>query len=517
MLAFKDLRFSRSTKTLVEAASLSIAPGQKVGFVGPNGCGKSSLFALIRGELTSDQGSCLYPKEWRLAYVEQEINQLEISAFDYVLQGHQAYYAVHQALEEAEHQEDWEKAAELHHQIDHARWYHLPSAAKEIMHGLGFSEEMIVGSVQSLSGGWRVRLALAKSLFAPSDCLLLDEPTNHLDIKTLIWLEAYLKNYVGTLLMISHDVAMLDAITDYTLAFDQQQLKLYKGNYSSYLKQYSEQLILQQKMSAKQQQKIDHLNQFINRFKAKASKAKQAQSRMKQLEKMDVVAAVQVRAPFSFEFETPEGMPTPLIRMKNSALGYGETIVLDKVNVYLGPGDRIGLVGENGAGKSTLAKVLVGELPVIRGEYTQGQNCVIGYFAQHQLEQLPAESTPLSVFQEKYPRWTVQQIRTYLGGYNFRDQQVFQQIETLSGGEKARLVLGVLASEKPHLIILDEPTNHLDIEMRQALTMALQTYEGAVVIISHDRNFLSSNVTSYQYINAGKATIYEEFEQIPFS
>ena len=515
MLTFKSLRLSRSHKTLIEEANLAIMPGQKVGLVGPNGCGKSSLFALIRGQLPSDMGECIYPKQWRLAYVEQEITELESSAFHYVLQGNQPYYATHQALEKAENEGDWELAADLHQRIDQERWYHLPAEAKTIMHGLGFSDEMIDGTVQSLSGGWRVRLALAKSLFTPSDCLLLDEPTNHLDIKTLLWLEAYLKSYTGTLLMISHDIAILDAITDSTLAFNHQQLKLYKGNYSSYLKQYAEQLALQQKMASKQQQKVQHLTEFINRFKAKASKAKQAQSRVKQLEKMEVIAAVQMEAPFSFEFETPDTIPTPIIRIRSGCLGYGSKSVLEDINLYLGPGDRIGLVGENGAGKSTFAKTLVGELPLIKGDYAQAPNCAIGYFAQHQLEQLPKDSTPFSVLQEKYPRWTAQQVRTYLGTYEFRDQQVFQSIETLSGGEKARLVLSLLASEKPHLIILDEPTNHLDIEMRQALTLALQTYEGAVVIISHDRNFLSNNVTSYYYVNRGAAFVYDEFDDIP--
>jgi ATP-binding cassette subfamily F protein 3 len=515
MLTFKNLQFSRSHKTLVDGANIAIAPYQKVGVVGPNGCGKSTLFALIRGELASDVGECFYPKDWRLAYVEQEIGQLDCSAFEYVLEGHAAYYRVHEALEQAEIDGLWEEAAELHQIIDHERWYHLPGEARSILHGLGFPDEMIDGSVGALSGGFRVRLALAKSLFTPSECLLLDEPTNHLDIKTLMWLESYLKNYKGTLLMISHDIAILDAITDSTLAFFQGQLKLYKGNYSSYEKQQAEQLMLQQKMSEKQQKKVAHLTSFINRFKAKASKAKQAQSRIKQLEKMEVIATIQMSSPFSFEFNTPDHIPTPLIRIKGGVLGYGDKVVLKGVNVYLGPGDRIGLVGENGAGKSTFAKTLVGELPLIKGHYTQDSNCVIGYFAQHQLEQLDPERTPFLILQDAYPRWTAPQIRTYLGSYNFREDQVFQAIHSLSGGEKARLVLSLLASQKPHLIILDEPTNHLDIDMRQALTLALQTYEGAVVIISHDRNFLNSNVTSFFYVNHGTATVYDTFDEIP--
>ena len=515
MLAFKDLRFSRSDKTLIENGNITIFPGQKVGIVGHNGCGKSTLFGLIRGELQSEAGTCTYSKNWRLAFVEQEITQLNIPAFDYVLQGHAAYYLLHQKLESAELEEDWETVATIHQDIEHHRWYGLPGEAQAIMHGLGFSMDTMSSSVQSLSGGWRVRLALAKSLFAPSDCLLLDEPTNHLDIKTLMWLEGYLKNYPGTLLMISHDITMLDAITDTTLAFENQQMKLYKGNYSSYLKQYAEQLVLQQKMAEKQQQKREHLQSFINRFKAKASKATQAQSRVKQLEKMDVIMTVQSRSAFSFEFEAPDNIPTPLIRIRKGVLGYGESVVLKGLNLYLGAGDRIGLVGENGAGKSTLAKTLVGELPLVSGEYYKNNQCEIGYFAQHQLEQLPYNSTPFIVFQEKYPKSTPQAIRTYLGSYQFKDQQVFQSIETLSGGEKARLILALLAHEKPHLIILDEPTNHLDIEMRQALTLALQTYEGAVLIISHDRTFLSENVTSYQHVKNGECTVYDDFDQIP--
>lgn len=516
MLSFKNLRLSRSHKTLVEEANVAIMPGQKVGLVGPNGCGKSSLFALVRGELGSDQGECVYPRQWRLAHVEQEIHALDLSAFHYVLSGHQAYFSLHQALDEAESAEQWDLVADLHQKIDEARWYDLPAQAKTIMHGLGFSDAMIDGLVGELSGGWRVRLALAKSLFTPSDCLLLDEPTNHLDIKTLMWLEAYLKAYPGILVMISHDIAMLDAVTNTTLAFNDKQLKIYKGNYSAYQKQYAEQLVLQQKMAAKQQQKIEHLTKFISRFKAKASKAKQAQSRVKQLEKMEVIATVQAQTPFSFEFQTPDNMPSPIVRIRNGLLGYTEHPVLKNVNLYLGPGDRLGLVGENGAGKSTFAKSLVQELPLLAGEFGVAPNLMIGYFAQHQLEQLPKDSTPFSVLQQKYPKWTSQHVRTYLGNYEFREDQVFQSIETLSGGEKARLVLGLLASESPHLIILDEPTNHLDIEMRQALTLALQTYEGAVVIISHDRNFLDNNVTSYCYVNAGCVAFFDTFDEIPF-
>ncbi len=515
MLTFKNLRFSRTHKPLVEDANVTIAPKQKVGLVGPNGCGKSTLFALIRGELPSDAGHHEYPKQWQLAYVEQEISQLENTAFDYVLQGHSAYYQLHKQLEQAEQAEDWETVADIHQKIDHHRWYDLPAAAQSVMHGLGFTDRMMESTIQSMSGGWRVRLALAKSLFAPSDCLLLDEPTNHLDIKTLMWLEGYLKSYNGTLLMISHDVAILDAVTDATLAFDQQQLKLYKGNYSQYLRQRAEQLVLQQKMAEKQQQKVEHLTKFINRFKAKASKATQAQSRMKQLEKMDMIAKVQTESPFSFEFQAPDNIPSPMIRIKKGVLGYGDTVILDKVDVYLGAGDRIGLVGENGAGKSTFAKTLVGELPLIHGEYAQADGCLIGYFAQHQLEQLPKDSTPFLIFKEKNPKLSEQQVRTYLGSYDFRDDQVFQSVETLSGGEKARLILSLLAWDKPHMIILDEPTNHLDIEMRQALSLALQTYEGAVVIISHDRSFLSENVTSYYYVNQGNCTVYDSFDEIP--
>lgn len=502
MIQFSGLRMIRGTKVLLEQTDATVFIGHKVGLIGANGCGKSSLFALIRGEIESDLGHCKLPQEWRIVSVAQETPAVDRSALDYVIDGDKQLRHLQSELELAEQAHNGQKIAELHGKLQDAGAYEIEARAATILNGLGFVNEQLSYPVSDFSGGWRMRLNLAQALLCPSDLLLLDEPTNHLDLDAVIWLEKWIQRYTGTLLLISHDKAFLDACVSHIMSVEQQALVTYTGNYSSYEKQRAERIRLQDIEYQKQQDKVAHLESFINRFKAKASKAKQAQSRIKQLEKMQMIMPAHQASAFSFSFFAPTALPNPLVKMEQVKVGYGEKVILEKLHLNLVPGSRIGLLGRNGAGKSTLIKLLAEQMEPISGIYETSAGLKIGYFAQHQLEFLDADSTPLDHLQHLDKKETEQKLRDYLGGFGFRGDDALSKVAPMSGGEKARLVLALLVYQKPNLLLLDEPTNHLDIEMRHALNVALQAFEGAMVLVSHDRFLLNSVCDEFYLVDS---------------
>ncbi|MDD2158762.1 ABC transporter ATP-binding protein [Glaesserella parasuis] len=493
---------------LLEQANATIHTGQKVGLIGKNGCGKSSLFALLKNELQAEGGDASYPKNWSIAWVNQETPALDISALDYVIQGDREYTQLTAQLEQANLENNGNLIATLHAQLDTIDAWTIQSRAATLLNGLSFSTEQLQLPVKSFSGGWRMRLNLAQALICRSDLLLLDEPTNHLDLDAVIWLERWLSNYRGTLLLISHDRDFLDPIIDRVLHIEQQKLFDYTGNYSSFEIQRATKLAQQNAAYQQQQQKITHLQKFIDRFKAKATKAKQAQSRVKALEKMELIAPAYADSPFSFEFREPLSLPNPLLMMEKVSAGYGERTVLQSVKLNLVPGSRIGLLGRNGAGKSTLIKLLAGEIQAQSGHTQLAKGVQLGYFAQHQLDTLRADESALWHLARLAPEKTEQELRNYLGGFAFHGDKVKQAVSSFSGGEKARLVLALIVWQRPNLLLLDEPTNHLDLDMRQALTEALTQYEGSLVIVSHDRHLLRSTVNEFYLVHDGKV---EEF------
>lgn len=499
MITFSDIQLLRGGKALLDNASATIHPGNKVGLVGKNGCGKSTLFALLKDELTIDAGSFSQPSHWELAWVAQETPALERSAIEYVIDGDREYRNLEYKLEQAEQSNQGTLAAELHGKIETIGGYTIRSRASELLDGLGFSQEQMSWNLTQFSGGWRMRLNLAQALLCRSDLLLLDEPTNHLDLDAVMWLEKWLQNYPGTLVLISHDRDFLDPIVNRIIHIENQQLNEYTGNYSSFEDQRAQKLVLQQAMYQKQQKQIAHMQSYIDRFRYKASKARQAQSRIKALEKMEKVLPAQYDNPFSFSFREPAALPNPILRMEDVSAGYGNKLILNKIQLNLVPGSRIGLLGRNGAGKSTLIKLLSGELKAQGGEFHYSQGVKIGYFAQHQLETLHPEESPLQHMMQIAPSHTEQQLRDYLGSFGFIGDKALEKVAPFSGGEKARLVLALIVWQKPNLLLLDEPTNHLDLDMRQALTLALQTFEGAMVIVSHDR-FLLRATTDDLYL-----------------
>ncbi|PMJ89334.1 ABC transporter ATP-binding protein [Vibrio sp. 10N.261.55.A7] len=490
MIIFSDIQLLRGGKPLLEQASATIHPGDKVGLVGKNGCGKSTLFALLKDELSIDGGSFSQPSHWELAWVAQETPALERQALEYVIDGDREYRALEDNLRKAEEADNGTLVAELHGKIETIGGYTIKSRAAELLDGLGFSQEQMSWNLTQFSGGWRMRLNLAQALLCRSDLLLLDEPTNHLDLDAVMWLERWLQNYPGTLILISHDRDFLDPIVGRIIHVENQQLNEYTGNYSSFETQRAQKLILQQAQYQKQQKQMSHMQSYIDRFRYKASKARQAQSRIKALEKMEKVLPAQFDNPFSFEFKEPATLPNPIIMMDDVSAGYDDTLILEKIRLNLVPGSRIGLLGRNGAGKSTLIKLLSGELNPQSGDLGYSQGVKIGYFAQHQLETLHPEETPLQHMMQIAPGKTEQQLRDYLGSFGFQGEKALDKVAPFSGGEKARLVLALVVWQKPNLLLLDEPTNHLDLDMRQALTFALQTFEGAMVIVSHDRYLL---------------------------
>lgn len=505
MLFFENMALRRGKKVLFEDASFIINPKDKVGVTGANGTGKSSLFALIRGELEEDSGNFSMAGNVTISSVRQETPAVETSALEYVIEGDVELVEIEAALAKAEAEEDGNAIGKLHQQLDTIQGYSARARAGALMHGLGFTAEQEQLPVSSFSGGWRMRLNLAQALMCRSDLLLLDEPTNHLDFEAVVWLEKWLESYQGAVLLISHDRDFLDRVIDRVAHIEQQHIKLYSGNYSSFELQRAEQLAQQQANYERQQKEIAHMQSYITRFKAKASKAKQAQSRVKALERMEKISAAHVDSPFNFSFPELGHVPSPLLQLKEANAGYeteeGSVTILHKVGFTLLPNDRIGLLGKNGAGKSTLIKVLAGELGIQAGERVEAKHLNIGYFAQHQLEQLHPQMSPIQHLQREYPDATEQELRNFLGGFDFHGDKALEPVAPFSGGEKARLVLALLVYSKPNVLLLDEPTNHLDLEMRHAMNVALQGFEGAVVLVSHDKHMLRT-VTDDLYLVA---------------
>ncbi|BAO45469.1 ATP-binding cassette domain-containing protein [Thiolapillus brandeum] len=509
MLHFQNLSLRRGSKLLFEDANFQIHPGQKVGITGANGTGKSSLFALIRGTLQADSGDLKLPGEWVIAWVAQETPQDSRPAMEYVLDGDQELRQIEAAIEQAQTREDGHQLALLHGQFEQIGGYQARSRAGQLLNGLGFKPGDEQRPVTDFSGGWRMRLNLARALICRSDLLLLDEPTNHLDLDAVIWLENWLKRYPGTLLLISHDREFLDAVTDHIAHIEQGKLTLYSGNYSAFERIRAEQLANQQAEHLKQQREIAHIKSYVDRFRAKATKARQAQSRLKALERMELIAPAHVDSPFHFRFREPEKTPHPLLRLEDAAAGYGDKAIVSGIGMSLSPGDRIGLLGPNGAGKSTFIKLLSGNLPLMYGKLETAQDLKIGYFAQHQVEQLHPEHSPLEHLTQLDPQAREQALRDYLGGFGFPGDKALEKTAPFSGGEKSRLALALLIYQRPNLLLLDEPTNHLDLEMRQALATALQDFTGAMVIVSHDRHLLRVSTDELLLVHDGRVKEFE--------
>ncbi len=518
MIRFQQVCLTRGIKPLLESADLTLNPGEKIGLIGANGAGKSSLFALLRGELHADLGEVDFPSRWRMAYVAQETPALDRPAVEYAIDGDAKLRQLEAELAELESkphgQADGTRIAELHAALADADAYTVRSRAEQLLIGLGFSLEQMQQPVASFSGGWRMRLNLAQALMCPSDLLLLDEPTNHLDLDAIIWLEDWLKRYPGTLIIISHDRDFLDGVVNVIVHIDDRKLKRYAGNYSAFEKQRAAQIALSQAAYEKQARQRAHLQSFIDRFKAKATKARQAQSRMKMLAKMEELAPLRAAAEFSFEFREPLSAPNPLLVMEEAVAGYRiekpethETVdkaIVSRIDFSLQTGQRIGLLGVNGAGKSTLVKTIAGELKPLSGDMRLGKGLSIGYFAQHQVEMLRHDESPLWHLARIAPTTREQELRNFLGGFNFGGDMVTSKIAPFSGGEKARLALALIVWQRPNLLLLDEPTNHLDLETREALTMALAQFEGTVVLVSHDRHLLRATTDQFMIVADGK-------------
>ena len=509
MIEIKNLTLQRGLKVLLEQAALSLAPGRRVGLIGKNGSGKSSLFALLKGEITADKGDVSIPKHWKTAAVAQETPALDISALDYVLQGDGELQLFQTALHKAEAKNDGMKQAEYHAKLEEIDAYSAPARAAKLLSGLGFSQEEHGRPVKSFSGGWRMRLNLAQALMCRADLLLLDEPTNHLDLETVLWLENHLSGLPCTQIIISHDRDFLNATTTQTVELSDQKLTLYGGNYDFYQAERARRLAQQQAAYLKQQAQIKHLQSFIDRFKAKATKAVQAQSRMKALDKLERIAPAHFDSGFSFEFDSPAHLPNPLLQLDKADLGYGGEPVLHGIDLSLESGARYGLLGVNGSGKSTFIKTLAGELNVLSGRIVRSDKLNIGYFAQHQLDTLRPDQSPLWHIQKLSPDVREQEIRNFLGSFNFIGDAALQKTEPFSGGEKARLALAMIVWQKPNLLLLDEPTNHLDLDMRHALTLALQSFQGALIVVSHDRSLLEATTDSFLLIEQGRLETFD--------
>ena len=509
MIQLSDIQLLRGGNPLIDGSSATVFPKHKVGLVGANGCGKSSLFALFNGDLTVDAGSVSIPKDWVFANVAQHTPALDKAALEYVIDGDGEYRHIEAELKQAEDAHDGHKIAQQHQLMDAIGGYSIAARAGELLHGLGFSQAQTKQPVKSFSGGWRMRLNLAQALICRSDLLLLDEPTNHLDLDAVIWLESWLKRYEGTLVLISHDRDFLDNVVTQIIHIEHKKLNSYSGNYSAFERQRVEQLAQQQSLYEKQQKQRAHLQQFVDRFKAKATKAKQAQSRVKALERMELIAPAHVDSPFNFEFRQPESLPTPLIMMEKVQLGYDEKVVLRDIHFNLVPGSRIGLLGRNGAGKSTLIKLLSNALKPQQGTYQISQGVKVGYFAQHQLETLDPRHTALEHLRQLDSDAPDQKLRDFLGSFGFHGDKALASVAPFSGGEKARLVLALIVYQRPNLLLLDEPTNHLDLDMRHALSMALQGFVGAMVVVSHDRSILKMTTDEFYLVDSGNVSQFK--------
>ena len=513
MLSFTGVTIRRGPRVLFSGASFGLFRGEKVGITGENGSGKSSLLALVRGELQPDAGTFEMPSSLAVAHVSQELLATDRPAIEFVLDGDAELRTIERAIAKAEERNDGTRLGELYAHYAAAGGYDARSRAGRLMHGLGFRSADETRPVSAFSGGWRVRLNVAQALMCRSDLLLLDEPTNHLDLDAILWLETWLREYPGTLLLIAHDREFLDRIVDRVVNLEHGKARAYRGNYSAFEEQRAAELAEQSALFTRQQREIKHMESFVERFRAKATKARQAQSRLKALERMQRIAPAHVDSPFEFSFAPPAKLPRPLLALTDQAVGYAGAPVLEHISLTLSPGDRVALLGRNGAGKSTLMKLLAGELPPLSGERAEARDLRIGYFAQHQLEQLAAQESPLQnlrrVGTDAAARATEQELRDFLAGFGFRGDRVFEPVAPFSGGEKARLVLALVTFLRPNLLLLDEPTNHLDLEMRQALAVALQDYAGAVVLVSHDRHLLRTVADELHIVHAGRAQPFE--------
>lgn len=513
MIRIESLTLQRGTKPLFENAGAVVHAGEKAGLVGANGSGKSTLFSLLRGTLHADGGEVSVPPAWRVAHVAQETPAVERTALDYALDGDARLREVETRLANAQAAHDGHAEAEAHIAYADADGYTAASRASALLLGLGFTLAEIQRPVASFSGGWRMRLNLAQALMCPSDLLLLDEPTNHLDLDAIVWLEDWLSRYAGTLFIISHDREFLDGICDVTLHVENRQIRRYAGNYSAFEIRRAEQLVLKQASYERQQREVAHLQSFVDRFRYKASKARQAQSRIKMLEKMEKLAPVHASSPFSFEFRDPLASPSPMMTLEGVRCGYrtdkAEKTVLDGLDFSLLNGQRIGLLGANGQGKSTLVKTLAGTLAPLAGRVGHGKGLAIGYFAQHQLETLREDRTPLQHLAAVAPGVRDQDLRDFLGSFNFRGEMATSPVGPLSGGEKARLALALIVWMRPNLLLLDEPTNHLDLEMREALTVALAQFEGTLILVSHDRHLLRAATDEFLLVGDSKVAPFD--------
>jgi ATP-binding cassette subfamily F protein 3 len=513
MLNFSDVAIRRGPRLLFSGATFGLFRGEKVGIAGENGSGKSSLLALVRGELQTDTGTFEMPSNLQIAHVSQELDATDQLAIEFVLDGDARLRALEARIAQAEARDDGVRLGELYAEYGAAGGYDARSRAGRLMHGLGFDSVDETRAVREFSGGWRVRLNVAKALMCPSDLLLLDEPTNHLDLDAILWLETWLREYPGTLLLIAHDREFLDRVVNRIVNIEHGKARAYRGNYSQFEEQRAAELAEQSALYTRQQREIKHMESFVERFRAKASKARQAQSRLKALERLQRIAPAHVDSPFEFSFAEPAKLPRPLLALEDQSAGYGDRIVLEGIKLTIAPADRVALLGRNGAGKSTFMKLLAGEIAALGGTRTEARDLSIGYFAQHQLEQLAPKESPLANLRrtggERAAKAAEQDLRDYLAGYGFRGNRVFEPVAPFSGGEKARLVLALIAYQRPNLLLLDEPTNHLDLEMRQALAVALQEYSGAVVMVSHDRHLLRTVSDTFYIVHGGRAGAFD--------